>query len=653
MNSLETTGTLQQAIPKVLWYVKRLRVMDTSEMILRVRDFWKIRMLQLQYRFNCISALPLRDLDPDRFAFCQSRNACLPDLEWDFEEVYSYKEDLLRGKCLGLAPLWRWTPERVSWHLAPDTNKPWPQVFFDHISFRPGNSTGDARVMWEPGRLQHFVALGILVKKGDAQLSKQALSLIEQQLISWVEENPFPTGIHYVSAMESGLRVLSLCHAFDLIRSSLAHPQALWRIFLQVIISHGAWIAQNISCCSSRGNHTVVEATALLYLGILFPELSESTEWERFGRQLLEEEAFHLIADDGGGTEQAFGYQALVLDCFALADQLLDRSAKPFSPMVKERLGRGAEFLRACWGSFDREAIVGDYDDGHVVSPFLRLAQGDTSASKFSEGLQCFSSSGYSVLHSHHPLPCVLLMDHGSLGLAPCFGHGHADALSLIFRCGKRNVLIDPGTYSYWDLATWRRYFRGTSAHNTVTMNSLDQAVQEGAFLWSAPYESRARQSEQSTDGRVRILAFHDGYQKRLGAIHWRGILFYPPHTWVIWDRLNGAGSNCLELNWHCGVTPQHDASTWSFPIDNEVLRMEIYGGLTSVYRGETHPMAGWHSTRYGQREKISTLRTTFHGPLPHEFVTCLTFAASFPSQADMVNDLTSFRESVNDLPAN
>jgi hypothetical protein len=45
-----------------------------------------------------------------------------------------------------------------------------------------------------------------------------AVAAVEAQLVSWVEANPFLTGIHYISPTECALRLLAVCHAVDALR---------------------------------------------------------------------------------------------------------------------------------------------------------------------------------------------------------------------------------------------------------------------------------------------------------------------------------------------------------------------------------------------------------------------------------------------------
>ena len=65
-----------------------------------------------------------------------------------------------------------------------------------------------------------------------------------------------------------------------------------------------------------------------------------------------------------------------------------------------------------------------------------------------------------------------LAFDCGPLGDG---GHGHYDALSIEVASG-RPLVVDPGRYTYCDDSPhWRRWFKSTAAHNTVTVDGLDQ----------------------------------------------------------------------------------------------------------------------------------------------------------------------------------
>ena len=57
-----------------------------------------------------------------------------------------------------------------------------------------------------------------------------------------------------------------------------------------------------------------------------------------------------------------------------------------------------------------------------------------------------------------------LTFDHGPLGMAPLYNHGHADALSVNVALDGEALLVDPGTFRYNDEPLFRKYFKGTRA---------------------------------------------------------------------------------------------------------------------------------------------------------------------------------------------
>src|SRR5438477_8622030 len=63
-------------------------------------------------------------------------------------------------------------------------------------------------------------------------------------------------------------------------------------------------------------------------------------------------------------------------------------------------------------------------------------------------------------------------------------GHSHSDILSLVARTGDREILIDPGTYTYVADPIERDRFRGSAAHNTIRIDGRDQAIPAGPFRW-------------------------------------------------------------------------------------------------------------------------------------------------------------------------
>jgi hypothetical protein len=564
-----------------------------------------------------------------RYAFCHSASTWFPDLPWADRCDPGTRERLLDGSLEVPDSVWRWRPNADVWHLAPDTERRWPRKFSPLIPSRVGNPYGDIRLAWEPSRLQQLVGLALLASRSDAPTAARAVVLIEAQLQGWMEANPLLVGIHYISAMECALRILAVSHALDLVRASLTDRRRTWATYVRLVREHAEFIQRKLSTHSSSGNHTIAEAVGLLYAGCLLPELPEAMAWKSQGLRLLEDQASKQILPDGGGAEQGFAYLAFIADLYGLANRVLERAGNPPSMVLHRAFARARDFLRLFADTPDQLPPIGDADGGVALSRSLRLLWTSPESTRRDESRGVpvvLEESGYSVIRSTRGLHGLLIFDHGPLGMPPCYGHGHADALSLIFRYGGEDVLVDPGTGTYTGDEIWRSYFRSTRAHNTVSVDNLDQAEQAGTFIWSKPYACRLARCQELPGGGVALLGVHTGYQERAGVVHWRAVVYQPPALWLVWDRLTGSGEHRLELNWHMGVDPYPDRDGYRLLISGATVGLRVEGGRSHVHRGELFPIHGWRSTRYSEREPISTLRTHVRTALPYEFLTTLWF---------------------------
>jgi hypothetical protein len=149
----------------------------------------------------------------------------------------------------------------------------------------------------------------------------------------------------------------------------------------------------------------------------------------------------------------------------------------------------------------------------------------------------------------------------------------------------------------------WRRYFKGTRAHNTVTVDGQDQDVQETGFIWSRPYNSSPL-NQKSGNGWVLLHGSHDGYKRLSNAvIHARTVFLENGSRFLIRDSFKGAGYHDFELNFH--LHPDAvvaDAGGWTEIAMASVTAFVclVEGGRFEVIRGREEPIHGWCSPGYG-----------------------------------------------------
>jgi Heparinase II/III-like protein len=214
-----------------------------------------------------------------------------------------------------------------------------------------------------------------------------------------------------------------------------------------------------------------------------------------------------------------------------------------------------------------------------------------------------------------------LVVDAGPQGAATA-GHGHADSLGVVVNSGGKPLLIDPGTFEYVGPSGERDNFRGTAAHNTLTVDRQDQADAKGPFAWTNLPTCKA---EKWITGEYfdLFVGSHDGYARLPHIVlHRRWIFGLKSRFWLVRDLALGSGHHRLDLNWH--LAPELNTSdgdtVFRFADGNE--------GITIV----SNDLAGWSrelvpgfwSPSYGRKQPCSVLNFSTVAQLPAEFVTLL-----------------------------
>jgi hypothetical protein len=207
-----------------------------------------------------------------------------------------------------------------------------------------------------------------------------------------------------------------------------------------------------------------------------------------------------------------------------------------------------------------------------------------------------------------------LVADAGPLGYQRTAAHGHADALAFTLSVGGREFLIDPGTYAYHTQGAWRRYFRGTAAHNTLRVDGMDQSQAGGNFMWLRKAQARCTLWRPS-DERDVFEGWHDGYTRLVDpVIHRRRItLDKAARRVVIEDMLQMAGEHGIELFFHCSercrVVP--DRGGYAISQAGKTLFLVLpraKGASTDICCGSNAPILGWVSRRFDDKEPAPTI---------------------------------------------
>ena len=566
------------------FYLLRLRNSSLPELIYRAKQFYFLKRLKRQISENK-NPVAVPKIDYEDF-----KNLRLPSFQGNVSK--NLIQEILDGKLFTL---------NTHIDAIRKFEKNLGYIFFADIKFTERQL--DIRTVWEPARLQHLVVLlkYLSQTKGssDAQIIQQ---FIKNSVIDWIHENPFLFGPHYISAMECGLRIPVFFYCLNSLES-LDVPE--YQLILDTIYCHGWWISKRLSLHSSLGNHSIAECVGLIFAGAIFKNTREGREWLKTGRELLKQELYHQILEDGGPAEHSFNYHRFVLDLYWLVFDFLEKNGFYNSSEFKERLTIGERFLIEFGDIRGTLPSIGDSDDGHAIAPNLHPRR--VISHRNNEKLQTYSTSGYTILNCNNT---VMTFDHGPLGMAPLYNHGHADALSITLSVDNKRLLVDPGTYKYNGEPELRKYFKGTRAHNTVTIDGLDQAVQETGFIWSRPYQTRLMKS-MKINGDFFLQAGHDGYMRIKDPVrHFRSVISFDKSNFFVKDTFSGKGVHSFELNYHVHPDSEiilEDNGWWKINRQETAIFVRLLNESNfSVIKGQKNPLFGWYSPSYGiKRESV------------------------------------------------
>ena len=113
-----------------------------------------------------------------------------------------------------------------------------------------------------------------------------------------------------------------------------------------------------------------------------------------------------------------------------------------------------------------------------------------------------------------------MIMDVGNIGPDYIPGHAHSDTFNFELYIDGKPFIVDTGLSTY-ETNSRRTLERSTASHNTVEIDGVDQSEVWGGFR--VANRAYVIEIEESDDF---IRATHDGYQKKLDALHQREFLF-------------------------------------------------------------------------------------------------------------------------------
>jgi hypothetical protein len=589
------------------------------------------------------------------------------------ERLLAAADELMAGRAtfFGItredmvAPDWSWDPKT-------GRRAPTDRYAFD-IPYRDELAVGDVKQLWEPSRHHHLTVLAAAYAlTGDERYADR----VAEHLRSWWAENQPLRGVHWVSGIELGIRLISWVWVRRLLdRWSGAaalfedNPDALHQIW-----HHQRWLAALGSHGSSANNHVIAEAAGQLAAACSFDWFPESPTWRDAALRLLDEQLHRNTFASGLNRELATEYHGLVLELGLAAVAEADAAGTTVPDTTWLVLMRMCDTLAAIVDVTLNPPRQGDADDGHglvvdgagthrwasllhtgdrlfgrqrwwpevpaddIRTPLLTALTNGVGAGAVrpSERPATLSDAGMTILRTTATTDGLgeiwCRCDGGPHGFLSIAAHAHADALSVEVRHDGVEILADPGTFCYHGQPEWRSYFRSTLGHNTLELDGRNQSLSGGPFMWTRHARTRVLEADPGGRGTGRWAAEHDGYSRgREPAVHRRTVrLDRDRRELHVEDEVMAPSPRQCRLVYHLGpeVTAVLDDGSAVLSWRDHTAVLALPSALTwTAHHGQEDPPLGWYSAGFGHRTPVTTLVGTGHAGGPAApLVTTLSF---------------------------
>lgn len=537
------------------------------------------------------------------------------------------------------------------WHTFPDGDIDW----FYNPTIERDDLFVDHEWQWQLGRMGYWGNLGRAYWGTGDEAYAQAFV---KQLRSWVKQCPRPSdsGNYAGSAwrtIECGIRMGgSWPDAYHRFLHSPSFTDEDVILYVKSCIEQAQHLRKN----PTSGNWLTMEMSGLYYVGALFPELKDASEWRSYAINQIYEELNKQFLPDGAQVELTPGYHQVALSNILKIPELARRVGR-FDELPDDfvaRTERAFEYnlylmtpdrdmprLNDSW----HVNVPGTMRDAIELFPdrqdFRWIATDGKEGVLPAEVSHPFPYAGYYVMRSGWDRGAnYLCFDAGPLG----YGHVHQDKLSVLLWPYGREMLFDGGGGSY-ERSQWRSYDTNTFSHNTVLVDGLAQRRQtrnRWANVSSQPIDVRW-ESTDTYDFAVGVYDKGYGKEEHRPAIHIRRVLFVKPDMFLIVDALipSDNAEHTYQARWHLMTTStQFDektsiVATIDTGLPNLALVPLATEGLTvRVASAQTTPeLLGWWVQKSKTNKPVTTVTHTRRGTGTQHFLTLL-----LPIQADSDN---------------
>ncbi|MGE9293928.1 MAG: alginate lyase family protein [Puniceicoccales bacterium] len=403
-------------------------------------------------------------------------------------------------------------------------------------------------------------------------------------------------------------------------------------------------------------------AVTLIDMGLFFPDIPSAVSAGTVGWRRLCESTQTAIYPDGSLAECSPNYgftvvarlgqvmeraQALgkhppeaLLKRFKAARHYLALSIDPAG--YEPRIAKGGNNIIA--GLRELNRLEPDPEISWITDGYR---QDELSASGVMQpaNVWAFDWAGHVIFRSDWSKDAVwLFFEPGPRGA----GHHDLAALNFHLKVGSEAFFTDPGFYAYGTGTPEKQriidYLHSTAAHNTALVDGAGQNRFSAFGAQSLVNTSKGDYKIQYADGFWSAEGtYTHGYGsggEGVDVIHTRKIYFSDNGRNIkIQDNFTGDGSHDIRLHWQVHPDIETTLSENGAILKGTQTSIQLDWGEQPIsisrHEGETDPVLGWYSEKYGELVPSTTLIIGERFTLPATITTTITIDSEDSSLAD------------------
>lgn len=370
----------------------------------------------------------------------------------------------------------------------------------------------------------------------------------------WIKDNPRvteqPTSKYNWYDMQVAWRSIHLSWCYYLGEKGLSKADKA--LIFNSLKEHAEILSEGFGKAKlNEFNHQAHGGLAMLYLGILFPDLPQAGELRDGAIRILNHHIEFAFYSDGGNVEQMFGYYPFETSIFRDAYLLCQENGVNPPENTISLLKKMADYLSHVAQPNHTMPPVNDSFPMPVI-PILETV-GELLQSKdlsYDEaGSEYFPETQVDIMRTGISDDDWYLLVNPAKTIG---SHAHAGRLGFIAWLGKQQLFIESGCNSYDDplLVKW---YRTSRAHNTVIVDGKEDDATSSDVQWAAKRQTENRITDWVEKENYRLVRMiSPASDKTNQSVNWiRTLALIRNDYLLIYDYFEASESHTYEILLH------------------------------------------------------------------------------------------------------